>query len=178
MRQDFFEFVPQFKLMIVGNHKPVLRNVDEAARRRFNIVPFNRKPANPDTQLEHKLLAEAPGILQWMIAGCVDWQTNGLCRPKVVVDATEAYFADQDLIGQWIDEKCEKAVRKPPIWDKSTNLFESWMSFATKAGEDPGKQKAFSQSLQKRGFEAYRATGGTRAFRHIRARLDGDRSDG
>ncbi|MCK1452101.1 hypothetical protein IVB36_14665 [Bradyrhizobium sp. 35] len=35
MRQDFFEFTPQFKLMIVGNHKPVLRNVDEAARRRF-----------------------------------------------------------------------------------------------------------------------------------------------
>jgi putative DNA primase/helicase len=178
MRQDFFEFVPQFKLMVTGNHKPVLRNVDEAARRRFNIVPFNRKPANPDTQLEHKLLAEAPGILGWMVKGCLDWQTNGLCRPRVVVDATEAYFADQDLIAQWIDEKCEKAVREPPIWDKSTNLFESWMSFATRAGEDPGKQKAFSQSLQKRGFESYRATGGTRAFRHIRVRLGGENSDG
>jgi len=34
MRQDFFEFTPQFKLMIVGNRKPVLRNVDDAARRR------------------------------------------------------------------------------------------------------------------------------------------------
>ena len=48
MRQDEFEFVPQLKLMIVGNHKPVLRNVDDAARRRFLIVPFERKPEVPD----------------------------------------------------------------------------------------------------------------------------------
>src|SRR3954470_14800580 len=59
MRQDFFEFLPQFKLMIIGNHKPVLRNVDDAARRRFNIIPFNRKPANPDADLMQKLMAEA-----------------------------------------------------------------------------------------------------------------------
>ena len=46
MRQDNFSFTPQFKLTIVGNHRPVLRNVDEAARRRFNIVPFLLKPEN------------------------------------------------------------------------------------------------------------------------------------
>src|SRR6185503_4545593 len=67
MRQDFFEFTPQFKLTIIGNHKPVLHNVDEAARRRFNVVPFVHKPAKPDRELEQKLLQEAPGILQWMI---------------------------------------------------------------------------------------------------------------
>ncbi|WP_050009035.1 phage/plasmid primase, P4 family, partial [Komagataeibacter europaeus] len=44
MRQDFFTFTPQFKLTITGNHKPVLQNVDDAARRRFNIVPFMFKP--------------------------------------------------------------------------------------------------------------------------------------
>ncbi len=40
MRQDFFEFTPTFKLMIAGNHKPGLRSVDEAIRRRFHLVPF------------------------------------------------------------------------------------------------------------------------------------------
>ena len=48
MRQDFFEFRPQFKLTVIGNHKPLLRNVDDAAKRRFNVVPFTRKPAKPD----------------------------------------------------------------------------------------------------------------------------------
>jgi putative DNA primase/helicase len=47
MHRDNFTFVPQFKLTIVGNHHPVLKNVDDAARRRFNIVPFTRKPQNP-----------------------------------------------------------------------------------------------------------------------------------
>ena len=50
MRQDFFEFTPQFKLMIVGNHKPILKNVDDAARRRFLIVPFERKPETGDRE--------------------------------------------------------------------------------------------------------------------------------
>ena len=51
MRQDFFTFMPAFKLTIVGNHQPMLQNVDEAARRRFNIVPFIRKPEKPTASL-------------------------------------------------------------------------------------------------------------------------------
>ena len=106
MRQDFFEFTPQFKLTIVGNDKPVLRNVDEAARRRFLIVPFEQKPAEPDRQLEQKLMAEAPGILQWMVEGCLDWQKNGLVKPPSVIAATQEYFSDQDLLEQWLEEEC------------------------------------------------------------------------
>jgi putative DNA primase/helicase len=73
MRQDFFTYKPQFKITIIGNHKPVLRNVDDAARRRFSIVPFVHEPASPDPELEAKQ-AEWPGILRWMIDGCLDWQ--------------------------------------------------------------------------------------------------------
>ena len=60
MRQDFFTFFPNFKLFIIGNHKPVLQNVDDAAKRRFNIVPFTRKPEKPDRELETKLAGEWP----------------------------------------------------------------------------------------------------------------------
>lgn len=40
MRQDYFDYVPRFKLFISGNHKPRLSNVDEAMRRRLLLVPF------------------------------------------------------------------------------------------------------------------------------------------
>lgn len=40
MRQDQFEFRPVFKLFVAGNHKPGLRSVDEAIRRRLNLIPF------------------------------------------------------------------------------------------------------------------------------------------
>ena len=65
-----------------------MRNIDEAMRRRLNIVPFVLKPVTIDKDLEAKLLAEGPSILQWMIQGCLDWQANGLVRPEVVQSAT------------------------------------------------------------------------------------------
>jgi hypothetical protein len=80
MHKDFFDYEPQFKLMIVGNHTPTLHNVDDAAKRRFNIVPFILNPETPDMDLEEKLFREAGGILQWMIKGCLDWQADGLRR--------------------------------------------------------------------------------------------------
>jgi putative DNA primase/helicase len=71
MRQDFFEFTPVFKLIIAGNHRPGLRSVDEAIRRRFHLIPFTVTipEAERDQQLGDKLQAEWPGILHWMIEG-------------------------------------------------------------------------------------------------------------
>jgi putative DNA primase/helicase len=64
MRCDFFDFVPQFKLWIVGNHKPRLDNVDEAMRRRMLLVPFTVQipPEERDPDLPQKLKAEWPAI--------------------------------------------------------------------------------------------------------------------
>ena len=47
MRQDFFTYTPEFKLTIIGNHKPVLKNIDDAARRRFNIIPLRASRWRP-----------------------------------------------------------------------------------------------------------------------------------
>jgi putative DNA primase/helicase len=82
MRQDFFTYQPQFKLTIIGNHKPVLRNVDDANRRRFNLAPFVFKPETPDLQLQEKLEPEYPAILRWMLDGALDWQEPGSSRGR------------------------------------------------------------------------------------------------
>lgn len=157
MRQDFFTFTPQFKLTIVGNHQPVLKNVDEAARRRFNIVPFTRKPARPDPQLEGKLKAEYPAILRWMIQGCLDWQEHGLVRPASVMAATEDYFVEQDLFGQWLEEECEVDVENMSRWEPTTELFASWAAYARAAGDEPGTAKSFAPALRRKGFKPYRS---------------------
>jgi hypothetical protein len=56
LRQYFFEF-------ITGNHKPSLRNVDEAMRRRLHLIPFTVTipEAERDPLLAEKLKAEWPG---------------------------------------------------------------------------------------------------------------------
>ena len=88
MRQDFFTFRPQFKLFVAGNHKPSLKNVDDAIRRRLHLIPFTFKPKEPDRDLADKLVAEWPGILRWAIDGCLEWQRVGLAPPPAVVEAT------------------------------------------------------------------------------------------
>jgi putative DNA primase/helicase len=168
MRQDFFEFVPQFKLIVVGNHKPTLTNVDDAVKRRISILPFIRKPASPDRQLEQKLRAEWPMILRWMVNGCLDWQKSGLVRPDSVIGVTKAYFEDQDLLGQWLNDNCDADPNNPHKWDTVAVLFASWSTYATAAGETSGSKKAFNEAMQSRGFHSHRGAKGVRIFRGVR----------
>jgi putative DNA primase/helicase len=156
MRQDFFTFIPHFKLTIVGNHQPVLRNVDEASRRRFNIIPFTRKPERPDPQLEEKLKAEYPAVLRWMIEGCRDWQRNRLTRAASVVAATADYFVEQDLFAQWLEEQCDVDIENSAKWEYTTDLFASWSAYARAAGEEPGTAKSFAPAMRRKGFKPYR----------------------
>ena len=151
MRQDFFEYRPTFKLFIAGNHKPSLRSVDEAIRRRFHLIPFavTIPPEERDGELTEKLQAEWPGILAWMIAGALEWQAGGLRPPQAVRDATDDYLAAEDAMGAWIDDKCD---RDPNAWVSSSDLFASWTAWATAAGEPVGSQKRFSQTLETRGL--------------------------
>ncbi|MBU8539484.1 hypothetical protein J3S20_16685 [Roseomonas tokyonensis] len=146
MRQDFFTYTPQFKLTIAGNHKPALKNVDDAARRRFNIVPFLHKPERPDHQLERKLRGEWPGILRWMIEGCLDWQRHGLVRPKIVTDATAEYFEAQDTIGRWLAERC---ILAPHLEVKPGLLLKDMQEWAQANGEPSSDNRKLRGVLEK-----------------------------
>ena len=159
MRQDFFEFTPQFKLVIAGNHKPGLRSVDEAIRRRLHLIPFTVTipPNQRDAELPNKLEDERAGILAWMIQGCLDWQARGLCPPTVVTDATAAYLEAEDAIAAWMDDCCE---RNAQAWESASRLFESWSAWAVKSGEQIGSMKRFSERLDTRGIASHRKKNG------------------
>ena len=160
MRQDFFDFHPQFKLLIAGNHKPGLRSVDAAIRRRFNLVPFEvRIPKDEqDKDLADKLKAEWPSILSWMIGGCVEWQQDGLDPPECVARATDEYMTEEDAVGAWLKECCGLDAQART---RASRLFESWSRWAKAANEWIGSQKAFSQKLRDRGFLSLHTNAGT-----------------
>jgi putative DNA primase/helicase len=166
MRQDFFDFLPAFKLFITGNHKPSLRSVDEAIRRRFHLIPFAVTiPAEErDPDLKEKLKPEWPAILAWAIAGCLKWQAEGLKPPKAVTDATAAYLESEDAIAAWLDEKCKL---DPNAWASSSSLFASWSAWATAAGEFVGSQRRLTQALETHGFTV-RNTSKARGFSGLR----------
>lgn len=153
MRQDFFTFMPQFKVIMVGNHQPELVNVDEAMKRRLHIIPFIHKPINPDPDLPDKLKKEYSAILQWMIEGCNDWRENGFMMPAVVINATSTYFSEQDMIGQWTEDICEVG---PLEWESVDKLYQTWEKYQKQNGENPGTKKAFGQALKRLGYQAQR----------------------
>jgi putative DNA primase/helicase len=158
MRQDFFEYVPQFKLVIAGNHKPGLRSVDEAIRRRFNLVPFTVKipKEERDTSLPERLRAEWPGILAWMIEGCLAWQRGGLQQPAAVREATEEYLAGEDALNTWVTERC---ITAPDAWASRQELFTSWSNWAHGAREYVGTLKDFLAAMRSADFEESKRNG-------------------
>jgi P4 family phage/plasmid primase-like protien len=162
MRQNDFTYRPQFKLIFTANDQPRLHQVDDAMRRRINMLPFLLKPAKPDTELEAKLKAEGGRILMWMVEGCLDWQRNGLIRPEAVKLATDDYFDGQDVFGQWIEERC---LVGPNRAERPSTLYANWVQYARHVGEEPGTQTAFSQRLSKR-FQR-RKSNGQRLFIEI-----------
>jgi phage/plasmid-associated DNA primase len=95
------------------------------------------------------LSAEFPGILNWAVQGCLDWQRQGLSAPSAIRDATEDYLAAEDSIGRWLEERCtrEKGDRAT-----SSVLFSDWKAWCSQTGEHEGSQKRFSQQLEGRGF--------------------------
>ena len=167
MRQDFFTFKPTLKICIVGNHKPSLRTVDEAIRRRFHLIPFRVTipPEERDQHLSEKLKAEWPGILQWAVEGCLEWRETGLSQPPAVQEATDEYLAAEDTFAAWLEECTEPAAEW--AFETSADLFASWKTWADKAGEQAMSRKRFAEILQSRGFPPKKGTGGVRGFMNI-----------
>jgi putative DNA primase/helicase len=139
-----FNFIPTHKPLLHGNHMPRLRGRSTAMERRLRIAPFNRKPTEPDPELKTKLRAEWPGILRWMIQGCLDWQRIGLKPPIPITTAGKEYFNAQDVLGRWIDDACRLengAQERPNILRTS---FNDW---AKKNGEQEMTGVAFAEAI-------------------------------
>lgn len=169
MRQDDFSFRPQLKLVIVGNNKPAFSNVDGAIKRRFNVMPFDRKPAAPDHALKAALETEFAGILSWAVLGCLDWQRNSLVRPAVMVETTAEYFEEMDLFGNWLADRCDIGPRHVATTE---DLFDSWSWYARQNGEEPGNKRGdFPQRMRERGFEAAKNIGPKRGRGYTGLRL-------
>jgi putative DNA primase/helicase len=144
-----FEFVPQFKLFVAGNHKPVVRGTDHGIWRRIHLIPFTVTiPLEErDPELARKLESELPGILNWALDGYQAWRTRKLSPPPCVLEAVEEYRSDMDILGQWVEERCETG---DALEVGVTDAYFDYGLWAVANGYRPWAVGTFRRSMQER----------------------------
>jgi putative DNA primase/helicase len=157
---EFFEFMPKFKIWLATNHKPNIRG-DAALWQRLKLVPFEYTIPKDRQKKRHEVMAmfraELPGILNWAIEGCVEWQRDGLGVPEEVVNVTREYEAEQDTFSAFLEETC---VRTPNAQVLSMPLYRKHKMWCEEHGELPVTHKTFAAIMSERGFKKTRTRQG------------------
>ncbi|MCA3567273.1 phage/plasmid primase, P4 family [Bradyrhizobium sp.] len=164
----FFEFRPDFKMVLSGNHKPEIGGVDHGIWRRMRFVLWpvkidDDKKRQMDEVLA-ELWAERSGILNWLIEGALDYLNGGLRTPQEVIDATAAYREEMDPVGSFLadcvlnDETGEVPARA---------MYDAFDSWAYANGVRAWKEKGFATAMSQKGFAKERRNGG-RVYLNVR----------
>lgn len=150
MRQDFFEFARSHKLILVTNNRPGVREDSEAVWRRLRLVPFSVivPPERRDSHLIQKLKTEWPGILSWMVRGCLEWQRVGLKEPPAVVEATGNFRGTANGIDGFLQECCTFANDLSSV---TADLREAYTDWCSRNQRIPLEGKAFASALKLNG---------------------------
>jgi|TergutMp193P3_1026864.scaffolds.fasta_scaffold53565_2 putative DNA primase/helicase len=172
---EFFNFTPTFKVFLATNHKPSIKGTDHGIWRRIKLVPFvNRIPEEKqDKHLEEKLIAEASGILNWLLEGVRRWRKEGLKAPDIVLKATNEYRGEMDVIGNFIKDCC---VQKEGILTKVKDIYVAYQQWCVANNERTVSDRYFSLRLQEIGFDRSR-TSETRYWKNLGLKAD-DREQG
>jgi Poxvirus D5 protein-like len=114
-------------------------------------------PEERDHLLLETLKAELPGILQWAIRGCLEWQQRGLDVPECLKQATEDYRREQNVLGHFVeDELMENGKLKAACGQ----IYEHYKIWADKNGEYQMTTTEFKKRMAQRYGEPKRTSAG------------------
>jgi len=170
MRENFFEFIPRFKVIFGTNHLPKVPTTDQAIWRRIIPIPFSVTipSGRRDRDIVKRLKEELPGILNWAIAGCRMWQQSGLDPNSLscVRDMREEYHEEEDHVGAILNAICEFAEGLTEI---QTTLYMAYRRACKARGIPPLDGSVFGRRLGPMGYEGARVgKAGTRIRKGLR----------
>lgn len=165
-----FTFQPTHKLLIRGNHRPIITDEDEGIWRRILLVPFDLDvaAADRDPGLEARLVTEAPGILRWLVEGFAKWRLDGLKPCKRMTDASLAYRKESDLLMVWVAEQCDVG---PGLSVDQRTAYAHYRHWRNEQGLGQHSKASFTRGLTGHGFGESREGGGTRQHTYTGLRM-------
>ena len=155
LHKEFFEFVPVAKWILFTNHKPSIQGGDEGIWRRLRLIPFNLHvtPEEADRGLEAKLLNEAPGILNWLIAGAIRWHNYGLPNCQAIQEETNRYRNAEDVLYDFLDE-CTTSGATYKV--EKRLVYLAYVEWCQKQGMRNLHKKTFAQKMEERDYYTIR----------------------
>ena len=168
LHHEFFSFRPKFTLFLQSNHKPVITGTDHGIWRRVRFIPWLYTFSDAEINkrwAQEEVEAEGPGILNWMIKGCLEYQRIGLAEPEVVRAAIAQYRENSDTLGIWLKDECTKV---PGHETPSGGFYAVYRSWARDTGEDAITAQEFKTEMLKRGY-GWKKTKKANVFVGIRA---------
>ena len=152
---ELFEFYPEFKIVLVTNHKPRIKGTDNGIWRRVLLVPFQYTvpTTKQDKYLEQKLKEEAKGILRWMVEGYSKWRDDGLQIPDSIRAFTEDYRTEEDNLGAFLDETIVTEKKQEIMASK---LYHKYIEWCSSTGDYQIDNRLFAKRMEERGYKKKR----------------------
>ena len=168
MRKDSFDFTPVCKLFVCANTAPRITVVDNAIERRLILLPFSNVPAEKDTDLGNKLLAELPQILNWALAGTASFLRDGLgAMPASAQQETREYLISEDTFGLFL---ADEMVIDADAFTSNSELRVLTMAWCEQQGFQPWTVSKIKRELIRRpGFNSAKKKG-ERGVQGLRSR--------
>lgn len=177
MRAEFFTFEPQFLILMATNYKPSLRGQDEGLWRRVKLIAFRASftGASRDDRLEHRLAAEAEGVLAWAVRGSVEWAEHGLAEPASITSATAAYRSESDRLGDFIAERLVVTGDHLMV-STLTEVWRAYLDYTTDEHEIAMRRHNFANALGERPNIRRDKRSGREVYRGVRLSTTAERS--
>lgn len=166
LNQGQVEWKRTHTLILLTNHRPHVGGGGGGAEwERIKLVKFTESfvsdpdPAKPNEHKKDPTLgdkvdaAELPGVLNWLIAGCLEWRKNGLQPPPEVTDDTKQYKVDEDTLGRFIEDCCviDKGAKV-----KSGDLYKAYTEWCYANGDQPMGSRTFGGKIEDRDLKRHR----------------------
>ena len=137
---------------------PEVRGTDTGIWSRLRLIPFEVSfEGREEKNLKTTLVAEADGILSWAVQGAIEWYQHGLTFPDAVIQASQVWREDADLLGRFIDEKC---ITAELFEIKSSELYRAYKNYCEEGGEQSDSANRFAMQMEEKGFEKKKRTAG------------------
>jgi putative DNA primase/helicase len=126
-----FSYKPRFKIMLVANEAPSIREDDRPMFERCLRIPFDVvvpiEKRDPEVKRRLSDPTDAgPAVLRWIVDGAAAWQREGLGIPKAVKASSEAYAAECDRFGKFVTECCVLEFGATVIKKDFREAYEAW----------------------------------------------------